>query len=244
MSVAGYYHHCAYDDEQLECFGTPEHVESVFVRFFGPTVSDDYVRNLQTFLSDIHAAMVYAKETDAHLADYFTSVRYVRCEVAIVDIFFRANCVQLESIVVRPCAERLGILKLVFWQLAKSCDFLGWGLIIDYPLPKTKIFLKRLGSIVFNDEGRKWSFIASANMPWITQGLLNVRAHTLLPSSIAHELTLSPLAFPPAHILNSNINRRRGLVVAGSSSSRDRADWQKILRARPPPPSSLCPARY
>jgi hypothetical protein len=253
---------CEYDSEQLEYYGAPEYIESRFFSFFGYVISDDYILNLQTCLKDLHMAIIDAREKKAYL-NYSTRERRLRCEVVMIDICLRTPyCVQLNSILVRPCAQGLGILKLVFWQMVKSCEILGMSFMIDNPLPKTKFFLKRFGNIVFNDKKRKKSFIARSNLHWITLDLVNIGHNVLLSADNPHnhELILNMAEFPPAGVFNDGIDptlpleerklaieaRERLLaavhgqapspIVKRTSSftkeERDRGDWRKILRIR------------
>jgi hypothetical protein len=253
---------CEYDSDQLEYYGTPEYIESRFVSFYGYVIPDDYALNLQICLKDLHMAIIDAKEKNAHL-NYSTRERRLRCEVVMIDICLRTPyCVQLNSILVRPCAQGLGILKLVFWQMIKSCEILGMSFMIDNPLPKTKLFLKRFGSIVFNDKKRKKSFIARSNMHWITLDLVNIRYKILLSGDNPpnHDLILNLAEFPSADVFNDGIDptlpweerklaieaRERLLAAVNgqgpgpnvnrtslfSKEERDRSDWKKILRSR------------
>jgi hypothetical protein len=206
---------CQYDSQQLEYFGTPAAMEANFYRFYGHMIPDNYVLKLQTFLRNIHLAIV--RTHNDYQEEKYKTGTHLKCEVVGVDLWLLApKCIQLSSIFVRPCAERLGILKMVFWQIIKTCEHLGMSFMIGNPLPKTQAFLKRFGNIVFNDEDRRQALTANSNMHWITPELVNI-GDKLLFSDGQHadyELILNSSAFPSADVFNDGIDPREAIKLA------------------------------
>jgi hypothetical protein len=100
-----------YDYLERIYYISPQHVEQEFTGEFGATISDDYFSKVEEvesrivrFLNDCH--------NNQHI---FTSGRMkiaeFRTEVIKLELACKRRCFYIQSVVVRPCAERCGFYK-------------------------------------------------------------------------------------------------------------------------------------
>jgi len=196
-----------YDDDEEKWFGSPQQTECAFYGFFGPDISNDYVSKLEEFLKCIHDTIVKGKESNLHLVNNGNIPR-MNSELVFLNLSFpQEGWVSMDSILVRPCGRRLGISKLVFWQIIKTCLFLGLVLRFDNPLTKTREALKRLEPMVLVDEENKSAFCGQLGLSLLKLSLFQIENLLVLdPSMPPFHLKLNSASFPPAAVFNDGID--------------------------------------
>ena len=136
-----------YKDDQIKCFGKPEVHEFNWRRNIRRTdlnaslngdaivdddIPDNYLVHLQDWLEIIHANCL-ANECFEEI-----------CDVAYMKVDMDRNYISLTIVDIRPCAQGLGLIKLILCQLIKTCHILNKNLIIFEPVSDTTGILNYL----------------------------------------------------------------------------------------------------
>jgi len=152
-----------YTPEQEKIFKTPKEHELIFAKSFkhspnhsylSPThpitddISSDYTRHFGIFLQQINN--VASKKSNIP--------QFIFCDIVAVTLWMaKPTSISLAIINIRPCAQGLGISKLIFYQLIKICFELQKDFVVDGPIEETRDILHSLfDSTISNDKFRQY----------------------------------------------------------------------------------------
>ena len=167
-----------YDSDQKELFGTPAEQENLFATeylkkpkrnrslngyvFKDAEISEAYTQHFLNWLKLIHnESFKYIFDEDK---DYFYEV----CDVALVRIFPKKKSIILARVEFRPCAQGLGLIKLLLCQLIKTCQIQKKSLVVYKPFNDNRCILESLfgkndletlKSFIFENKEDKESFL-------------------------------------------------------------------------------------
>jgi hypothetical protein len=138
-----------YDEHQLETFGTPTRVESLFAADFADEIPENYV---DVFIAELNKIdeWVKGRATLEHDRMQFS------CDIVLFVIEITQRRIELPYIRVRPVASGIGILKLILYYLSKLCVAYNRHLSVGHPYPKTQAELRKI-SDAFVEKGGKWT---------------------------------------------------------------------------------------
>ena len=202
-----------YKRDQIKEFGTPENHEKVMVRYMKHApitrsfngdpivedkISDNYIFHLQSWLKIIHENCFEGK-------DKF----YEICDVAMVKIYVFDAYISLARVEVRPCAQGLGLIKLLLCQLIKTCQVLNKSLSVFEPVGDTKDICEYLFGK--NDVSILRNFIIK----------YKIDSSNFTSLEVSHQY-FDPLAKPKQHALNKFIRKDLYLI-----DSRDINIWNE-----------------
>ncbi len=238
-----------YDDMQKMTFVDPQTMEAYFVEHTGvKDIPSDYVHSLNMLLDKMHqtikrlkgsktkksAASIVDNGDDGYVYFYHEQSHNFINEVVNVQLDFKIyhndnikkrkkrSSVYLSLIEVRPCAEGLGIFRIILWQLLQSCKHVEWDFGVRMPYPKTKQLMHRVtkNQNLFVDDGNSCMIISLENISRcliqdfdILNKLVVVSTDTIsLPTkkrksdirdaSQSYNLKLNTKSFPSAYIMN------------------------------------------
>ena len=182
-----------YDDMQKMTFVDPKSMEAYFVEHTGiKDIPTDYVHSLNMLLDRMHqtierlkgcktkksAASIVDNDDDGDVYFYHQPSHNFINEVVNVQLDFKIyhndnikkrkkrSSVYLSLIEVRPCAEGLGIFRIILWQLLQSCKHVEWDFGVRMPYPKTKELINRVtkNQDLFVDDGNSCMIISLENI--------------------------------------------------------------------------------
>ena len=143
-----------YDTEQKQIFYDTDVAEQWFSKHYDNLILDDYVIVFQNFLERIHQTIVHIIDSEVSLERR----REIELSCPLARIVIRMNTensVMLQSIQVRPCAAKIGIGKIILWQLIKTCQSINMNLIIYRPVAVARALLKSLNcNFIYYPESR------------------------------------------------------------------------------------------
>ena len=194
---------CVYDEKQSLTFVSPQSMEAYFVENTGIVdIPYNYVNRLNTLLDRMHDTIM-ATMTER---EYITSVAHghnFMNEIVNVQLDLNiGSSVYLSLIEVRPCAEGLGIFRLVLWQLLQTCKCGGWKLGVGNPFPKTQKLLQRAAKDLFQGDGEGGMIIQAQDILKCDIRNFDILDKLLICGLEAHKLTLNRKGFPHADVMN------------------------------------------
>ena len=114
-------------DETHSCFKS----ESFAVHLVPAWYASDFANMLYTIHTRISAS---CSEISLRISSIYVLISY------------KNNCVTLDIIEVRPCAQRLGLARCVLWRLIRSCHLKGISkLVVSCAVPATQQLCKKMG---------------------------------------------------------------------------------------------------
>jgi hypothetical protein len=125
-----------YENDQAAIFKSPETIEAEFSRTQGKDIPEAYVQRLQQFLEDIHFYIISDERGTQSFA----------CNIVKASIGNYGDRVEFHVVTVRPCAERMGILGLVTFQVLKSAASREKYVMAVLPVDKIASMVKKLSS--------------------------------------------------------------------------------------------------
>jgi hypothetical protein len=148
------------------------------------------------------------------------------CHIAKVFFRFRQDCsgrytAILSEIQVRPCATKLGIAKLILWQIVKSCERFKCDFVVSDPYTQTKGILDRINTRFKNslpihlqqdafiyDDGRMETGITYELLLRLKVEHFNIENKLkFIHQMPGYVLELIPEMFPSAAIMNYGPNQ-------------------------------------
>jgi hypothetical protein len=219
-----------YKTDQIRAFGTPQESEERFSKDygFGDIIPDNYVSLFKNFLIEIDNRVF------RYAAGEKNAGGNIKCHIAAVIVNFEKSkdTFVLEEIEVRPCAQKIGISKLILWQIVKSCEASGCNFLVDFPVEQTRNILEGINArfeglfLQQPDRLRTTPDGFTYNPKARTSTLLYQNLHFLEPShfKIGHFLRshigsskeilyLKTDAFPTAHVMNYGLVHSRLLLM-------------------------------
>ena len=135
MSAAAAGSHNNYQDPAVAGWLTSRAaVEALFARRTGDAVPTDYIARFEAWLN-----------ADGYLSSNGEAWTHVMmCDARV---FPEQDCVLLRKYIVRPCAEGLGLTRLLFARLLRYCHYHNYDLQIDTPSAATALFLQTVARI-------------------------------------------------------------------------------------------------
>jgi len=196
-----------YSETQIFHFGSPDMVEEDFVQAHGKNIPDDYLEEYESMLDDINSYIQAGKKVHRPGIP-----KDFNCSIFRSTIYKTDDAVVVSLINTRPCAERLGVLRIFFWQVMKSTAQAELDFIVENPLRPTRLILRRI-SPKFHKTKNNSVFHTLSNH-WLKQLLpkdLGLEAYIMLhdPATPYH-VFLNHRKFPEYDDLNSQkaVNER------------------------------------
>lgn len=123
-----------YDEDQRRFHISPEVVEAQFCMRSGNLIQPNYLHELHEMLDDIITTINYnlfhSSEEEALL-----------CDVVNVSYQVQVDSVCLQSVIVRPCAEGLGLFKIILYFFMHACGRRGVRLMVNPESAKVRSLL-------------------------------------------------------------------------------------------------------
>ena len=113
-----------YDDEQRKIYTSPEAVECQFSAHLGSLIQPEYLDEIHDMMDDIITTVNYNLFHSAENESVLTNVVNVAYTV-------QQDSVYLENVIVRPCAEGLGIFKIILYFFIHVCSKRGVRLAVN-----------------------------------------------------------------------------------------------------------------
>lgn len=180
-----------YSEEQAEMFASPEIVEQDFAKQFGENLSERYLDEFSEMLQRIDSDYVNELSAGLHIA---------KCSVVIVKYRVGVKDVAMSSVLVRPCAENLGIFKIVLLRFVQSCSARNKEFVIEGLADKTFSMLK--GVLQIEGDNDEFSYSVDVEkLPSITAQVLGIAKKL---SSVDPVFELKASEFPTSVVMNSN----------------------------------------
>ena len=124
-----------YDKDQMRIHCSPEAVECEFEKRIGPLIQQDYLDEIHNMLDDILTSINYnlfhSSEQDSFL-----------CGVINVAYTVQMDKVYLQNVMVRPCAEGLGLFKMILYFFIHVCAMRGVSLAVNAESERVKAVLR------------------------------------------------------------------------------------------------------
>lgn len=184
-----------YSEEQADMFLSPEKVEKDFAEMFGENLSESYLDEFSNMLQRIDSDYVNDQSAGLHIQ---------QCSVVIVKYKVGVERVALSSVLVRPCAEGLGIFRIVLLRFVQSCSAHKKEFAIELVADKTFDILKDVLKIERDSHAFSYS-VDTDKLPSITAEALRI-ADKL--SSVHPVFQLKASEFPTSGVMNSNQRKR------------------------------------
>ena len=145
-----------YNQDQLSVFGPPSAVETKFEKMvetngekFGKDIPENFLESFQEELNALSRWIYVNRRNDSSLSRHELRTFLVQC---IFTYTKRTIC--LDWIQVRPCAEGLGILKVILFWISQNCTN-SQSLSVCTPLSRTAPQLLKI-SENFKKQGTYW----------------------------------------------------------------------------------------
>jgi hypothetical protein len=123
------------DEPTRKWLTSPDAVEQLFRRHVEPHIPDNYVERFQDWLNSGRFLKRWCSERDC-----WSDV--VRCDAEVkwgIERF-----VVVKQYFSRPCAWRLGFVRLLFLHLLRFCHYHDLDLFLHEPMPTTTAFVQRI----------------------------------------------------------------------------------------------------
>lgn len=194
---------CVYDEKQSLTFVSPRNMEAYFVENTGIVdIPYNYVNRLNTLLDRMHDTIM-ATMTEREYMIRVYSHNFINEIVNVQLDLHIGSSVYLSLIEVRPCAEGLGIFRIVLWQLLQTCKCGGWKLGVGNPFPKTRQLLQRVAKEdLFQSDGEGGMIIQAQDILKCDIRNFDILDKLLICGLEAHKLTLNRKSFPYADVMN------------------------------------------
>jgi hypothetical protein len=196
-----------YDNDQAAIFKSPETIEAEFSRTQGKDIPKEYVERLQQFLEDIHSYIISNER----------GIQSFACNIVKASIGNHGNRVEFHVVTVRPCAERMGILGLVTFQVLKSAASCNKFVMAVLPVDKIASMVKTLSP---NDTSINPSIDVDI-IQTITPETLKIGHLITEQTGGSGVIQLNSEKFPSAHDMNNPEAVRQRLMSRASHLIRD-----------------------
>ena len=124
-----------YDDQQAEIFRSPEISESLFDEDYGPDIPVDYLQLFEDQMRNCDRWICGNEKLN---------LKGFSCCIVKLILKKASDFLGLSEILVRPCAESLGFLRIVLYRLITLCVQNRKHLHVSGPLPKTLSVMRRI----------------------------------------------------------------------------------------------------
>jgi len=188
-----------YDHDQASIFKSTHGIENEFAVDFGNEIPDDYVLRFQNLLNNIHS----------YVTNQVEGIHLLSCDIAKLKIANRSDRVEFHVVAIRPCAERMGILKLVVYQLLKSAASVEKYVMAILPVKKINEIIKSMGI----HDGSENPSIDISFIKTLTPVLFRIDQFIISGGSNASQiLQIDTSKFPSASDMNDSakVNARFG----------------------------------
>jgi hypothetical protein len=123
-----------YDDDQKRIYTSPLEVEAQFAIRSGDLIQPDYLEQIHNAMDDIITTINYN-------LFHSTEEEAVLCDVLNISYSVQIDSVCMQSIIVRPCAEGLGLFKIILFFFMHACGRRGVRLLINPESAKIRSLL-------------------------------------------------------------------------------------------------------
>jgi len=123
-----------YDDDQRRIYTSPLEVEAQFAIRSGDLIQPDYLEQIHNAMDDIMTTINYN-------LFHSTEEEAVLCDVLNISYSVQIDSVCMQSIIVRPCAEGLGLFKIMLYFFMHVCGRRGVRLLINPESAKIRALL-------------------------------------------------------------------------------------------------------
>ena len=154
-----------YTTEQIQYFKTPQEHEAEFARQFKRPESHAYLNPREPITDDI------SRDYKKHLRKWLRRITFdvccgransnsaIMCDIISVRVWVPAKSNAFVGIIridIRPCAQGLGMSKLIFYQFIKICVADKKDLVVHEPLQETRDILQSMFGSIEKTEIRRY----------------------------------------------------------------------------------------